>query len=511
MAEFKTITSTGKGADYSKAVFDSKFNCVNELNKGGYSVDVGDLVNIGEKVFLLDTGETSVEITWQVEVEKIGESSQTTTTENNSINIEVTGYSFYRADPNEARQEAIDDYKKQLESNGSVDYNTLKTDEKRTEDENGFYSYEIKASAKVTRLSDIETTSKESIGNNSETGTLTFIEIYIVPDEEIKIPDTPQDTNKKTEDESTKNEQQQQISDVTKSNPEVTIDNTPSELKPQGREKLAIVLNKKRSELKRVLIPLVINLATGLGIKYLSGKVNESLDSINTCPPPDVLKSLSDKRNEIVSWLNKVTKTIDTLSKILTGAGLLLNIINITLKTVKTARRTASAAAKTIPNPIIPALPGAVVTGLNDLKDYEEVTEYYLNKISGAVLSLGLSLTLINQVLLGIMNLLESIDNKLLQCGQDSTQLLPLSPTLLELRRIEAQTQQNDNYETSYNGFILEIVEEPYTPTVNRRKAVAKNSQNIILLETPLSFTTNNQVLIDLIKLLIDENNLKAY
>lgn len=36
MAEFKTITSTGKGADYSKAVFDSKFNCVNELNKGGY-------------------------------------------------------------------------------------------------------------------------------------------------------------------------------------------------------------------------------------------------------------------------------------------------------------------------------------------------------------------------------------------------------------------------------------------------------------------------------------------
>jgi hypothetical protein len=39
---------------------------------------------------------------------------------------------------------------------------------------------------------------------------------------------------------------------------------------------------------------------------------------------------------------------------------------------------------------------------------------------------------------------------------------------------------------------------------------VARNTQGIILLSTPLTFSTENQTLIDEIKLLIDSNNLKA-
>jgi hypothetical protein len=53
-------------------------------------------------------------------------------------------------------------------------------------------------------------------------------------------------------------------------------------------------------------------------------------------------------------------------------------------------------------------------------------------------------------------------------------------------------------------------MEEPFSPTVNRRKAVAKNSNGIILLSTPSSFTTDTQVLFAELKLIIDKNNLKA-
>ena len=61
-----------------------------------------------------------------------------------------------------------------------------------------------------------------------------------------------------------------------------------------------------------------------------------------------------------------------------------------------------------------------------------------------------------------------------------------------------------------YQDFLFEIVEEPFSPYVNKRRAVAKNKDGIILLQTPSSFTTDTQVLFTELKLIIDKNNLKA-
>jgi hypothetical protein len=89
--------------------------------------------------------------------------------------------------------------------------------------------------------------------------------------------------------------------------------------------------------------------------------------------------------------------------------------------------------------------------------------------------------------------------------------LIPLDDKLQQLQRALDQANINlNNTNQVYKGFILEIVEEPYSPTVNRRKAVAINTQGIILLSTPLTFSTEDQVLIEEIKLLIDSNDLKA-
>ena len=64
---------------------------------------------------------------------------------------------------------------------------------------------------------------------------------------------------------------------------------------------------------------------------------------------------------------------------------------------------------------------------------------------------------------------------------------------------------------SAYQGFIFKIEEVPFSPTVTRKKAVAYNQSGIALLETPLSFTANNQTLIDELKLIINRDNLKAY
>jgi hypothetical protein len=63
----------------------------------------------------------------------------------------------------------------------------------------------------------------------------------------------------------------------------------------------------------------------------------------------------------------------------------------------------------------------------------------------------------------------------------------------------------------SYKGFTFTIEEVPFSPTVNRIKAIALNQGGIPLLETPLSFTTNRQTLIDELKLIIDRDDLKAF
>ena len=101
------------------------------------------------------------------------------------------------------------------------------------------------------------------------------------------------------------------------------------------------------------------------------------------------------------------------------------------------------------------------------------------------------------------------IDDYLTGCSIDPNNLTPLNDNLQQLQE-SLNSANNINNNSTYKGFVLEIVKEAYSPTADRRKAVAKNTQGIILLSTPLTFSTDDQTLLNEIKLLIDSNNLKA-
>ena len=108
-----------------------------------------------------------------------------------------------------------------------------------------------------------------------------------------------------------------------------------------------------------------------------------------------------------------------------------------------------------------------------------------------------------SQSLLAIVGLLKVIDLVLNKCGK---KVDPIDNDLLR----GAQAAISSPTETSYKGFVFEIIEKPFNQTLNQKIGVAKNTQGIVLLQTEPSFTNSPQVLIDELKLIIDRDNLKA-
>ena len=125
------------------------------------------------------------------------------------------------------------------------------------------------------------------------------------------------------------------------------------------------------------------------------------------------------------------------------------------------------------------------------------------NTLGGSAISLAIISASIRTAIL----LLNSLDALLSKCSNVGN-LTPVSTSLITItEQVEKSSQTNDDL---YKGFLIKIETVPYTPTVNRYKAVGINSDGIKIIETGLSFTQNKQTLIDELKQNIDNNNLKA-
>ena len=63
------------------------------------------------------------------------------------------------------------------------------------------------------------------------------------------------------------------------------------------------------------------------------------------------------------------------------------------------------------------------------------------------------------------------------------------------------------------NGFTLEVqvIDNDAIGELKRKQAVAKNSQNIIMIKGEPSFSAEEQILLDELEFHIKSNNLKAY
>ena len=279
---------------------------------------------------------------------------------------------------------------------------------------------------------------------------------------------------------------------------------TPVDLKAMGIAKLPLLLLTINNKIKQIIIVSLENLIKKQISKYTN---------TNTCPSRSEIENIIRVRNNIVGQLNNIGRTLSTITISLTAASTFLNLITGTIRTVKNVALGVSVASKFIPSP--PGVPGAVVSGLNDAQTFVRETTFdaqgnsKLSKISSVTGGAALVASMISINIQLAITLLKSIDLFINKCAPNN----PLDTISKEINDIaEAQTQANETQNlVTYQGFIIEIEEVPFTPTVTRRRAIGKNQSGIKLIQTELSFSTNNQTLINELKFIIDRDNLKAY
>ena len=262
------------------------------------------------------------------------------------------------------------------------------------------------------------------------------------------------------------------------------------------------------AKIPKLILSLGIQISTLLLPQALS--LSQKLSDV--CPTNIKLKEIIDVRNGIVRSLNSISKTLGVLTKMIDGVNTTISTLTDIIIGVQTAKTVASQAAKSIP-----IIPGAIPATLSDLGDlinkitFSTTGKAIIENYKSIIASSSLSISMVNGYILQIIIILDKIDTKIKLCDKYATNSLStISPDLIKIANLQKQAEQTQNNVT-YNGFTLEIETLPFTPTVNRKRAIGKNKDNIVLIKTELSFTTDDQILINELKLMIDSNNLKAY
>lgn len=283
-----------------------------------------------------------------------------------------------------------------------------------------------------------------------------------------------------------------------------TISQAIPAIKSKGQQKLnELIISKAVSFSSRVL-PGLSRLGDQLGITNL-GSANPTLPDL--CPDQATLQQVYSVRNTIVTELNNISSYLTITQKSLSILSDLLKGQISLVKALALIRTTTSLGAKAIP-----VLPGAVGSILSDVESLRLTLTFdlegnpKLEKVKQTVAQGEQYLTQASVILNKILTIIQIIDQVLSRCQpnpltQASEETLALVAIANQTKTVEAQL---------YRGFLLDIESKPYSNTVNQIRAVAKNSQGIVLLTTPYSFTTKGDLLISELKFKIDTENLKA-
>jgi hypothetical protein len=321
---------------------------------------------------------------------------------------------------------------------------------------------------------------------------------------------TPQQIEQQRQEEAAARQQAQENTLLQQVDSTIVEQNIPEELKLKGKAKFGQrILNLGKQTIKLILPKL-----TSLAKEYALGEFEaakaqatspEQIEALKQqfCPSPDVLQGLVNTRNNIVGQLNSIGAKLNTLNFSIGGLQDVTNTLKTLLSTVEATKIGISAAAKLITF----ALPGAIPATLNDLETIDDKILPLLEKNSGNINATAIPIAVVTSIINKIVNALGKLDDLIKLCGPNLT-LDSLSDTIIQTANSQTQADVNDG---SYKGFTFTIEEVPFSPTVNRIKAIALNQGGIPLLETPLSFTTNRQTLIDELKLIIDRDDLKAF
>jgi len=263
-------------------------------------------------------------------------------------------------------------------------------------------------------------------------------------------------------------------------------------------------LSNQINILKNTLIPSVLTMVAKFGLtQVLTYKPKQLLKLLDqsTCPTQSELTDLISKKNKLVKQLSNSLKIIDITTK---SIGVTTGLIELLTQT----NSSQSVLLLSIPTstgvPYVPGLPVGVITQLDDIKDDNKSNIKRLTQISGSISSI---LIVLRQSLVQAIELLNLLDQLVEKCYPDSGQeQISAELTALTIQ----QTTQTSPLISEYNGFKLSVETEPTTNSLKRRRAIAVNKQNVVMLKGEWSFSSIDQILIDELIFYIQQNDLKA-
>lgn len=242
----------------------------------------------------------------------------------------------------------------------------------------------------------------------------------------------------------------------------------------------------------------------------------------------DVIKS-KKTCEEIVTILPRLNLPLETFNKILKTVKNLINSIKKILDLLKNLIGTIGKIPIRPLTPLIPipTTPIAIpplstiypsvgnITNLMDVKNFANEKFKYLEYMLD---SLNSFIELVNNRIKNLVGKVKELSTNVNSCQikhYSTTEDINKTNLLLDnlVVGLSQEIPENIKNETegSYRGFTFEIIEVPKTYTsqnVNRRYAIARNSNGIETLRGDVSFATNKQILINELKFIIDTQNL---
>ena len=144
-------------------------------------------------------------------------------------------------------------------------------------------------------------------------------------------------------------------------------ENAPEDAKPQGLQRLGKLIVDLVLKLKDFFLPQLTALLLEYGIDQLESVLNRdelSPEELKErfCPTPERLEALILQRNNLTDVLNNTGTQLDTISAGVNFSGQFAQLLQALVNGLKGAEFILNQAAK-----LIPLIPGAIVSTVNDL------------------------------------------------------------------------------------------------------------------------------------------------
>ena len=248
-----------------------------------------------------------------------------------------------------------------------------------------------------------------------------------------------------------------------------------------------------------------LNQGVGNVVLFLAQSIKDEVSSLLTCPTPDNTQKLVTRITNLARIVNSVKQTITTLQQIVNVTSAIFNLLSRIvdiLKRVIIAAQPAIIAAALVPFTAgIAAILNKIVGATRSI-----ITKYEpeIEKLDKQICAASGSLTFVVANINVVDAFIRVIDELLRNCIQELSDSGDALSTAVASALTPITGNPRGSGDIEYRGYKIEIRTKASNNTLKQRYAVGIDSNNVIAIEGPLSYSADAEILIEELKYRID-------